>query len=201
MRQPRIRTVAGKLLVALCACAAIRCASPPRPIGPGDTLRPNEGLLVLHVRTETPLRTISVGGEPLPFAVGRGTHLRLMAVSAGRYRWSGLGLPANWEDSRQPGTVQVSFRDVAELSFSVEAGRVNYAGMLEVYDYGHHLVRIRSVDRTALAIEELHAQFPTWLDQFPIVYAGPGRNVFLDRYLAVKGARNRAGESTGQGSR
>jgi hypothetical protein len=194
MRQPRARSAASRSFVALTLIAfAVGCET-VRPIGPGDTLRANEGLLVLHVRTEAPLRSISIGGEPVPFEVGRGTHLRLIAVSAGGfYRWSGLGVPENLDDPRGSRTVQFLIRDDTEVRFSVEPGRINYAGMLEVHvAYG---ISYRLVDRAAYAIEELRAQFPTWLAQYPMVYTGPARDVFLDRYNAANRAPNRAGAS------
>src|SRR5215813_4111079 len=104
MRHLRSRSAARGWSVALTVlAAAVGCAS-ARPIGPGDALRSNEGLLVLHVRTDLALRSIWISGIALPLDVHRGTHLRLVAVSAGNHRWSGLGVPANADDSREPGT-------------------------------------------------------------------------------------------------
>jgi hypothetical protein len=201
MRQPRIRSVASRSFVALTVIVfAIGCAS-VRPIGPGDALRSNEGLLVLQVRTDLLLRSISISGLSIPLDVRRGTELRLIAVSAGSYRWSGLGVPANLDDSRQPGIVDLVFADVAEFRFRIDAGRINYAGMLEVYDAGWGQVGMRSVDRTALAIEELRGQFPAWVAQYPITYSGSARHVFLERYLAAKSAPDQVGESVRDGPR
>jgi hypothetical protein len=168
-------------------CASLRPTS-VRPFGPGDSLESNEGLLVLQVRTELRLRSISISGASLPYEVGRGTHLSLIAVSAGWHRWSGLGVLANPDYPRDSETIQLTFPSASDLQFRVEPGRLNYPGMLELYDHGSRLVSMRSVDRTALALEELTEQFPRFVAQYPIVYSGPGRNVFLDRYLAAKSA-------------
>lgn len=195
MRQPRARSAARQSLVALAVIAsAIGCASPhPRPIQPGEVLRPDEGLLVLHLRTERPLRSLAISGSSFPLEVGTGTHLLLIAVSAGSYRWSALGTPSNAEDPESE-TVELLFPYGAEFRFRIEAGRINYAGMLEVgyVDWG---VGVRSVERTALALEEIRSRFPKLLEQYPIVYSGAVRDVFLERYLAAQSARKTAGVS------
>lgn len=147
---------------------------------------------MLHVRTERPLRSLSISGSSFPLEVGRGTHLLLIAVSAGSYRWSSLGTPSNTED-RESETVQLLFPYGDEFRFRIEAGRINYAGMLEV-GYLEWNVSVRSVDRTALALEEIRSRFPSLLEQYSIVYSGPGRHVFLERYLAAQSARSRTKE-------
>src|SRR5262245_26120199 len=142
MPQSRARSAASRWFIALALIApAIGCATSVRRIGPGDALQPNEGLLVLHVRTDAPLRSLSIGSGDVPFAVGAGTHLRLFAVTPGRYRWFGLEVPANSNDPQGSQTVRVRFRDPDyKLLFSVEPGRINYAGMLEIQGGYYRLV-------------------------------------------------------------
>ena len=190
MRPPRARSAASRSLVALTLIAcAVGCVS-VRPLEPDGVVRANEGLLVIQVWTEVPIRSISISGASLPLKLARGTHLLLVAVSAGWHHWSGLSVELSTSDSRQGETVRLSYRETPEFRFRVEAGRVNYPGMLEVYDQWW-TAGLRSVDRAAMAIEEIRSRFPSLLDRYPLVYAGPVRHAFLERYFAVRSAREK----------
>src|SRR2546425_3877853 len=133
MPPSRIPSLASGVSALAALALAIGCAS-VRPFGRGEVLGASEGLLVLQVRTELPLRSVSISDALLPYEVGRGTHLSLIAVSAGWHRWSGLGVPENAEYPRESKTVQVVFPGASGLRFRVEPGRINYPGMLEVYN-------------------------------------------------------------------
>lgn len=198
MRQLRIRSVASRWFVALTAVAcAIGCGS-VRSVEPGEPLGLREGLLVLHIRTDTPLKSVTIGGSTrLALDLQSGSHLRVIGLPAGRYRWSRLELPETidptrfgWPARRQP--LEFRFPYAEDLEFSIEAGRLNYVGLIEIYREELLRIRIRPIDRTALALEDLRAQFPAYVEQYPIVYSGPGRHVFLERYLAAKAAKEAA---------
>lgn len=198
MRQPRIRSVTSGLFVALTLIAvAIGCGS-VRTVEPGAPPRSGEGLLVLHIRTDTPLKSVTIGGwARVALDLPSGSHLRVIGLPAGRYRWSRFELPETIDPTRfglwgKRQQLEFRFRYEEELEFRVEAGCLNYVGLIEIYRQGLLRLGIRPIDRTALALEELRAQFPAYVEQYPIVYSGPGRHVFLERYLAAKAAKEAA---------
>jgi hypothetical protein len=198
MRQSRKRAalIAGCVLVAA-AALVVACTS-VRVVGPDDVLGSNEGLLVLQIRSNRPVRSIMIDEAVVPVDVHQDqVHLSLIAVSAGRHRWSGLGFQAS-DDPKDPETVQFQFRDEPDLRFDVERGSINYAGMLEIYDRGW-FVGMRAVDRTAFALEALRSRFAEALARYPIRYSGVGRHVFLERYLAARAAYGAAPEPASGG--
>src|SRR5882672_981538 len=184
--QTRIAHLVSSLAALVAAIAAIACAS-VRTFRPGDELRAGEGLLAFQVRSESPLQSIGIDGAygEIPLARHAGTELRVIALAAGTYRWSELVLtdyiPAY-------GFLTFRFSDDANLEFHVEPGRINYMGMVDVYRGDVFHVGIRAIDRTAIALGDLRTQFPELVNQYPIVYSGPARNVFLEHYLAAKGS-------------
>ena len=187
MSKPRARSAACRSFVALLLVAfATGCVS-VRTISPGGALGANEGLLVLQLRTDVALRSISIEGSPVRLDVAGGTHLLLLAVSAGRHRWSHLGITSFGNIGG------VRFPDEDEFWFRVEPGHINYPGMLEVYSRGWFYVR--SVDRTALAIDEIRSRYPSLIEQYPIVYSGLAPSVFLEQYQAAKSGSERASET------
>src|SRR5437899_1928005 len=129
MPAPRIRSVAHGLSVALIMVAcSLGCGSVrPLPFQPGDPLDSGDGLLVLHIRSDTPLKSISLGGgTPVPLDLPSGNHLRVIRLRAGSYRWSRLELPETvdptrfgWRGKPLPLVFQFPWED--DLNFSVEA--------------------------------------------------------------------------------
>lgn len=201
----RSRTIFLQIsLVALVAVSgSIGCAS-VRSFGPGDNLAPREGLLVIHIRTRTPLAAVHIEGAGRILLDGKaGTQMIVVAVSAGSYRWSSLELAENLGPGfgNRFGNLEFRFPDQDELRFRVEQGRINYVGMVDVYRAGILRVGMRAIDRTAIALEVLRAQFPEFVARYPIAYSGPARNVFLERYLAAKGASEPTAAGANAGER
>jgi hypothetical protein len=188
MPKSRARSAACRSFVAFLLVAfATGCVS-VRAISPGGALGANEGLLVLQLQTDVALRSISIEGSPVRLDVAAGTHLLLLAVSAGRHRWSHLGI-TNFGNIG----ASVRFPDEDEFWFRVEPGHINYPGMLEVYSRGWFYVR--SVDRSALALDEIRSRYPSLIERYPIVYSGLAPSVFLERYQAAKSASGHASEA------
>jgi len=177
-------------LVTAAAFWSAACVSGPStwPIEPGDrvTLRRDEGLLVVHVRSNRPLVSMQISGARAAEDVPEGTHLRLIGVAAGSYRWSDVHLRERWP------TPRFRFPDADRLRFRVEPGVINYVGMVDVHRSGEFAVEINSIDRTAMALEELRRRYPDLCAKYPIVYSGSARHVFLERYLAATAQRGRS---------
>jgi hypothetical protein len=130
--------------------------------------------------------------------LSEGEHLLLLGVDAGSHSWSRVTVDAATfsvaERRTASGEATLTYKQSAsgpgwmtfsgeKMGFSVEAGRINYPGMLlldrtAVYDMDAQLI-----DRTASAFAQLEERFPEVLARYPVVYTGQARHVFLDHYL------------------
>jgi hypothetical protein len=160
---------------------ATACASSSWPIDPGDpvALAPDQGLLVVHVRTNRPLYGILVDDVRAAEDVPEGTQVGLIGITAGSYRWSDVELISR----------SFRFRDVDRLRFHVDPGVINYVGMVDIEETDDHALVMTTIDRSAIALEELRRRYPDLVARYPIVYSGTARHVFLQRYSAAKAAR------------
>ena len=189
---PRVSRFCGLVLACAAAIGALGCES---AVGVGlGGMGSGIGYLVLDIRTDTPLASVTIGGwKRIPLDVKAGAWLRVVEVPAGRYRWSRLELPevfaASYGFSARPVPLEFEFPYDDDLAFHVEPGRLNYVGLIEVSRSERFQLGIRVIDRTAVAIERLREEFPAMVERYPIVYAGAGRPVFLDRYRAAKGSQ------------
>lgn len=175
---PCRKAIAALLLTALCGCAS------SWPVDPGDpvTLDPDQGLLVVHIRTNAPLSAVETQSVRAAERVSAGTQLRLIGVTAGAYRWSRISVYG----------VPFAFRDVEELRFRVEPGCINYVGMLDVQLVGPLQLYLDSIDRSAMGLAALRERYPGIASEYPIVYSGPARHEFLPRLLQAEAERGEA---------
>jgi hypothetical protein len=187
----------------IASCAISGCAT-IRPIGPGDAfeLGPDEGALVVHVRTNAPLSSLDFDAGQAASDLPEGEHLLVLGVDAGRYRWTEVTVGEatfkveEWRNasfshrSTQPVTFRLSEGD---MGFSVVAGRINYVGMMLLERTAIWRLFALPIDRTASALAQLGERFPDALGRYPIVYSGHARHVFLDRYLAERNLTRESG--------
>jgi hypothetical protein len=178
MRHQFLPLVTSALLAAA-GCAPSGLLASSWPIDPGDavTLGSNEGLLVVHVRSNLPIQLIDLGGVQAAEDLPEGTAVRLIGITAGTYRWSEIQLQGD----------RFLFPDDRLLRFHVDPGVINYVGMIDVERKGVSLA-LNALDRTAMALERLRQRYPDLVANYRVVYSGPARHVFLDRYreAAVK---------------
>lgn len=198
------RTNIARLLPLLSSTAAallaVGCAS-SWPIDPGDPVRlgADEGLLVVHVHTNRPLRSIHISGTQAAEDVPEGTQVRLIGITAGSYLWSEVEIreyvPSYWDGEDWPQYVTFSSPSIDRLRFHVEPGVINYVGMLDVERKGTLRVEVNSLDRTAIALEELRRRYSDLTARYRIVYSGPAPNVFLEHYLDALAKRTGSRDS------
>ncbi len=186
------RRACGRGAVAAAAIVGmLGCVTPPRWIESGQAveLGKGEGLLVLHVSTNVELSRLSFGHGGSIQDVPKGEHIELFVAKAGSYRWTQI---------RLPGRDQPRFRVLREddWRFRVEAGRINYVGLLELRRTDWLRLTARTIDRSALAMESLRARHPALVERYPLVYNGPGQNVFFEHLrAAVDGTTSAAAEA------
>jgi pimeloyl-ACP methyl ester carboxylesterase len=170
-------------LVTAAALAAFGCASSGLiatswPIDPGDAvnLEANQGLLVVHVRSNLPVQTIDVGGVLAAEDLLEGTSVRLIGITAGTYRWATIQLQGD----------RFRFPDHERLRFRVEPGLINYVGMIDVERSGPLSLGLHALDRSAMALEQLRERYPDLTARYRMVYSGSARHVFLERHRNAK---------------
>lgn len=151
----------------------------PVPTGEPFELESWEGLLVVHVSTDTRIDRLDLGGTQVASGLSKGEHLLLLAVGAGDYAWS----------SADRGDVRYYLSSLPKNYFQIEAGRINFIGLLELESAGAWGLRARIIDRTARAYELVAERYPALLASHPPVYVGVARHVFLDYYLEALAAR------------
>lgn len=201
--QHDVQSTAGTLLACTASCIIAGCVS-VRPLASDVPfeLGPGEGILVVHVRTDSPVVSLEFNGAQAASDLSEGEHLLLLGVSEGRYRWSEVTLGAArfkigeernasrtlmtfTERSRHPVTFVLGR---GKTDFRVEAGRINYVGMILLDRTGIRRLMAMPIDRTASALAQLRERYPDALERYPVVYSGPARHVFLDRYQTARDA-------------
>ena len=142
------RPATTRWLLTLALCVLAPCAGARDfKVDPGEVpeLRPDEGYLVVAVDTDTPVRAMVIRSDDRAFAdgvlkgIGEGSTMGLYVLPAGTYRWDRLDV----------GWFRRSFRDDPESRFTVEAGKINYAGDLVYRDrVGTHIANrgLRALD-------------------------------------------------------
>ena len=113
--------------------------------------------------------------------VGPGTVYRVVKLKAGTYNWNRI-----W---RQSGFGPIDYRfEKRNLSFTVEPGKLNYAGQLIFRSQSFGLARIGVHDRASDILTVLEQRYPDLLENYEIVNGISEGNTFIDFYLREKAA-------------
>jgi len=182
---PQSQYVAGAVLcLFVMGCVNTRALDPAAdPI----SLDENEGILVVHIRTQVKLASIRVAGaspQEIATDLPAGEHLIFLAAAKGQYSWQRIvrKIP--------PSTYYWNLRDRhGEWNFTVEPGRINYPGVFEIGGSEPRIsLRLRTFNRSAMALADLKRRYPAMVERFPMRYAGSRRDDFLDYYLEASQA-------------
>ena len=181
------------ILAGAIGCAA-RPVTPIDPSGPIE-LAPNEALLILHIDTDIALRSLTLSNRSVAHSLGKGRHVWMVRVPEGDYRWKSIEIRG-----RQRGSAQILLESDEELSFVVEAGKINYPGELAIRSsalsrWGAGEVIVRNRNHSAMAVRELKGSYDALLSAFPLHYAGLSGDGFLEYYSKKRGGP--AAESSG----
>ena len=179
-----------------CASTHFIQVEPNTPI----ELERDEGLLVLQIDTEVPIRRLVFTGlwisEPIP----AGNHFWVARVPPGRKSWVAVHTnPNSWTSGRY--TIRrSSYPRKGELDFSIEPGKINYVGALIVgdasFDGRTSWLSIRIRNHAAMALRALERDYADLLDRYPLRTAGTSGDRFLEFYAAERERlRSEAGAS------
>lgn len=172
-------------IVLLAAWLALACAK-SWPVEPGAEvlLRPGEGLLLVHVRTNTALHSMEMGRVLAVESLPPGDHVRLTAATAGTHRLSRILIPGFPFDVGHLG-----------IRLRVEPGAISYAGMVVVERAGFLKIYVDMVDRSAIALDALRRSHPELVERYPVVYTGRARHEFLPRLNEIRTRGDEGAES------
>jgi hypothetical protein len=170
------------ILLSSLACAGLQ---PFDPSAASLDLGSNDGILIVHIRTTTPLEAVKVSrvADPVAEELDEGEHLAFFVAPAGRYRWRHVVLKISGYEYR--------YILVDEgWDFSVEAGAINYPGILVVEEGDDwRSLFIRTLNRSAMMYSELERRHPQLLKRLPMRYAGSHRDDFLGHYQRALASR------------
>ncbi len=174
-------------------CCALSAHAIIREVDPGEmpVLKADEGLLVVAIDSEREDPAIRIEREGLNLDArtvrgnGTGRSFALLALPAGRYRWSRIGYYGR-------GTAAVSKE--SELSFEVKADVINYAGDLQLSN--HRWLSVVHVSNRGLAsldwLEKTHAAvLRRWPFQYTGRYPDPFPAMYRDAIAGREGMQDK----------
>ena len=131
-----------------------------RPI-PSDgpiELKPNQGILVVHLDSSLPIERLKFNQNTAAASLPAGSHLFLVVVDAGNYRWTSVHVPV--KDSNQRFRFSLRGRGY-DWKFKVEPGQITYPGQLIFWGQRskyYATLNAISSNRAAITLEKLQAQ-------------------------------------------
>ncbi len=158
-----------------------------RTVDPGELpkLASNEGLLLVAVDTNIALDSVRVKQDGRWFAadgikhIAPGYNAKLYVVPAGNYQWAQL--ITSWN-------TRFDFDDKVEYRFTVEPGKITYAGDLVFRPLGVYSASIQVSNRGLRALDWLEEKHPVLGKQYPFVYSGHYPDPFPDFYRIERNA-------------
>lgn len=169
------------LLIAL-GCANERLISADRAL----ELRPHQGILVVHVDSDFPIRKLRFGSHyDVATHISAGEYLVMAVVPAGEYHWTRLEVPGGYGHY-----YRFRIKPEGDWSFVVKPGAINYPGQVfvkgskEMLD-ARGLMRAWTENRSAIILEKLRATYPKLLADHPLEYTRTERDDFLEVYQSL----------------
>ncbi len=169
------------LLVGILGCAASLIV-PIDASGPIE-LAPNEALLIVHIDTEVALERLVLNNRSVARSLAEGRHVWMVRVPVGSYSWKRIEIGK-----------QLRYREKyrlesdEEMSFEVEAGKINYPGELVVRrspqsSWRNRILIVRNRNHSAMVVRDLKGSHDALLSSFPLHYAGSSGDGFLEYYM------------------
>jgi hypothetical protein len=178
----------GRLIVALLGllialgCANARLISADRTL----TLGRNQGILIVHVDSDFPIRKLRFGGRyEVATHISPGEYLVMAVVPAGEYHWTTIEVPGGYGRY-----YRFRIKQEADWSFVVKPGVINYPG--QVFVKGNKdtldargIMHAWTENRSAIILEKLRENYPKLLARHPLEYARMERDDYLEIYQAL----------------
>ncbi|WP_159015612.1 alpha/beta hydrolase family protein [Cognatiluteimonas profundi] len=156
-------------------------------VDPGEIPRlgPNDGLMLVEVDTVVALDSVRVKQDGHFFDAGvlkridAGKSAGLYVVPAGSYQWAEIN--TSWETRFDP-------KDDPEYHFTVEPGKITYAGDLVFRPTGVYSADIQVRNRGLRAMDWLETNHPALAQRYAFAYSGHYPDPFPDFYHQERAA-------------
>jgi hypothetical protein len=189
------------LFPALILVGVLGCAPLVVPIDASAPieLAPSEALLIIHIDTEIALERLWLNSRPFAQSLGKGRFAWMVRVRSGSYRWQRIEL-----GSQTRNRLKYQLGSDEELSFEVQAGKINYPGELVIRSgpealWGNQTLIVRNRNHSAMMVREMRDSYDSILRSLPLHYAGPSGDGFLEYY--TRNRERSAAESNGAENR
>ena len=140
------------------------------------TVDPSMGYLLMGVETNSDLKHIDING-PTPIRLTHtdlkeGTSYILIPLAAGEYSLSNVQFNSYYNS-------RMKNRDIWQ--FEIKQSTVSYVGHLEVKTRGFFVFysSIELVNRSTEALDFMHEDFPSILNNRVMYYGGPGEDTYF----------------------
>ncbi|MDU0353669.1 hypothetical protein RS130_06745 [Paraglaciecola aquimarina] len=140
-------------------------------------LSANQGYILFAVQSDSYIEKVNIGGlRPLvyrPKSSGKLDTYILAAVPPGNYYFSSV----------ETGRGEFDSDDEHDWDFKIKANAINYVGNLELlsrYKWCEYCFRVELSNKSSFAIEYLESEHPQLLNQYDLVYQGPGSDNFFE---------------------
>jgi len=191
--RPRLGLALAFALAFASGCTSLALVDPSKPI----ELASDEGLVIVHTVSTLQIDRLEMDGVPVLTNVARGISFRIFKAKAGEHRFSRVVLVIPPRGRMRGGALHLAFdrydTNPDYGSFRVEAGKLNYPGQIHLDAtervWGFQVAAVGIHNRSAVAWMHVKKKYPQLLEDYPIVYTGPVRDVFLDRFLDREDAR------------
>lgn len=148
---------------------------------PGTDLEENEGYLLLKVIFNNPfittesdsgiLRIRLEGPETYNIkSINIGENHYLVKLPAGEYKWERVTI---WGDK------YFTLEDEAFVS-KVEPNTISYSADFIIYNKGNGKAKFEYINRSAWAYETIKTHYEDYLNKYPAVYTGYGKDYFFE---------------------
>ena len=161
---PRLR-IALCVLTLLSGCTSVRpldVEESSREPGGLPVLAPDEGILVVDLDTQVPIKALKIGLLTAFSDLPVGEHLLFLAISKGEHRWTDVLVQTSRGEIRYTAPLSDAYK------FRVESGRINYSGTISLRaetEGGSLSFSIRS--RSAEVLRILRLRYPALVERFP----------------------------------
>ncbi len=142
-----------------------------------EDMQADEGLVIVSFTTnfqfdDLVAKRIGGFGEVRVRPKRSGEYHVLVAAKPGTYRWERAGQRSTYLDLRRE-----------NFTFTVEAGRINYVGMLQLRKFEGSGFTYYQLDRPAYVLTKIEDRMAEMLDRFPLANGIDPDDIYTDFYV------------------
>lgn len=152
-----------------------------------ESIGPNEGLVAILFYAEGEAQQVdidrlgAIGGSIQFGPVTDRDYFRILKVKAGRYRWHSIR-------NRYGRMTSTAHMRGFKYDFTVEAGKLNYVGVVTYTGNLYDVFKTNMVDRTSVILSLIDSRYPGMLQTIDLSNGLDGDNRFIEFYKRERDA-------------